>query len=403
LKKVIQINSVSNSGSTGRIAEQIGSKAIENNWSSFIAYGRYANSSSSKLIKIGSKKDFYGHLFKSFVLGQHGLGSENATSELIRQINDIQPDVIHFHNLHGYYINYKILFKYLEKFKGHIFWTLHDCWSFTGHCSHFSDINCNKWIDGCNTCPKIKNYPKSLFFDTSKEMYLLKKSQFCNIDNLHIVTVSDWLNNLVSKSFLKEYDITTIHNGVDLSIFKPKEKNDILLTKYQLSNKYIMITASTSWTKHKGFEDYLKLSALLREDEIIIMIGLNEEKIKKLPSNIIGIKKTESQLELSDWYNIADLVLNLSYQETFGMTSAEGFACGIPTIVYNATASPELVSHERLGYIDDPGLINDVYESVKKIRKNGSDFYSDFCRTTAMDKYNMDTQCQKYINLYQDL
>jgi glycosyltransferase involved in cell wall biosynthesis len=400
MNKLLQINSVANSGSTGRIAEQIGSKAIENNWRSFIAYGRYANPSSSELIKIGSKKDFYGHVFKSFVLAEHGLGSEDATLQLIEKIEEIQPDIIHLHNIHGYYINYKELFEYLKIFNGHIFWTLHDCWSFTGHCSYFSDVNCTKWINGCNTCPKINSYPKSLILDTSEAMYLSKKLQFCNIDNLHIITVSDWLKNLVSQSFLNKHVITTIYNGVDLAIFKPKVKSIIFLERYILHDKFIMLTAATTWTKSKGYEDYLQLSALLQEDEIIIMIGLDDDKIKKLPSNIIGIRKTESQLELSDWYNMADLVLNLSYQETFGMTSAEGFSCGKPSIVYNATASPELVTRNELGYIVEPGQIKDVYKAILEVKKNGADFYSITCRNIAEEKYDKDKQFQKYVDLY---
>lgn len=403
MHKLLQINSVVNSGSTGRIAEQINKKAIENNWSSYIAYGRFANKSTAKLIKVGTKKDFYFHIFKSFVLGQHGLASKEATLVLIESIKNINPDIIHLHNIHGYYLNYEILFEFLKDFKGKIVWTLHDCWSFTGHCTYFSDINCTKWISGCENCPKVKNYPSSLIFDTSKSAYFSKKSNFSNLKNLQIVTVSNWLQSLVSKSFLKDHPVQTIHNGVDLQIFDLKERNQNLLNKYHLSDKFVMLAAATSWSKHKGFDDYLKLASFLAKDEVLILIGLSQEIIKILPLNVIGISKTESQEELADWYNSTHVVLNLSYQETFGMTSVEGFACGKPTIVYNATASPELVSREELGYIIEPGNVSEVYDAVKKIKKNGQTFYSKSCRNTALENYNMDVQYQKYVALYENL
>lgn len=403
MRKLLQINSVVNTGSTGRITEQINDKAIENNWASYIGYGRYGNFSTAELIKIGNRADFYGHIFKSFVLGKHGLGSKEPTKNLIKEILKIKPDIIHLHNIHGYYLNYEVFFRFLKSFNGKIVWTLHDCWSFTGHCSYFSDINCNKWISECKNCPKIKNYPRSLILDTSKTAYNLKKSLFASLDNLQIVTVSEWLHNLVSTSFLMDHPIVTINNAVDLSVFKPRKINIHLIKKYNISSKFIMIAAATSWSKNKGFDDYLKLSNFLSDDEVIVLIGLKDDVIKKLPFNIIGISRTENQVELADWYNISHVVLNLSYQETFGMTSAEGFACGKPTIVYNVTASPELVSKDELGYIIEPGIVSEVYAAAKKIKKCGKVFYSNSCRENALEKYNTETQFQKYIELYDKL
>lgn len=400
---LLQINSVVNSGSTGKIVEQISDKAIENSWLSFIAYGRAANSSSAELIKIGNRKDLYGHVFKSFIFGKHGLASKDATRALIKKIEKIKPDIIHLHNIHGYYINYEILFGFLKNFKTQVVWTLHDCWSFTGHCSHFSDINCQKWVMGCEICPKVKNYPKSLIFDTSKRAYVLKKSLYSNFDNLQIVTVSEWLNRVVGNSFLQGHPIITIKNAVDVSIFRPKQINSDLTSKFHLANKFVMMAAATAWGKNKGLEDYLQLSSLLGEDEIIVLIGLKEEIIKRLPTNIIGISRTEDQMELVAWYNVSDVVLNLSYLETFGLTSVEGFACGKPTIVYNATASPELISDDRLGFIVKPGNISDVYKAIQIIRRNGSGFYLQACRRNVVENYNAVIQFQKYINLYMKL
>jgi putative colanic acid biosynthesis glycosyltransferase len=399
--KVLQVNSFVNMGSTGRISEQIGLKVIQEGWESYIAFGRKANSSKSKLYKIGKDFDFYRHALESRILDKHGLSSINSTNNFIDYIYQIKPDIIHFHNLHGYYVNYEILFESISKLNNcKIVWTLHDCWSFTGHCTYFSDINCDKWKETCFSCPKKNNYPSSLFFDKSRESYNLKKALFTKFP-ITFVPVSNWLGSLVSESFLKDQNIEVISNGVDSDIFYSKNPNVNLLNKYKLNGKTVLLAASTSWAGQKGFSDYIKLSNILSKDQVIVLVGLPKSLSKKLPSNVIGVPRTEIISELVDWYNVSSIVLNLSKLETFGLTTVEGFMCGKPSVVYNSTASPELIKSSVLGRIVEVGDIFEVKSAIDELLISQSNSYK--IRELALLDYSANNQFFKYIDLYKRL
>ena len=197
--KLIQINTIASAFSTGRIAEQIGKLMQSRDWESYLAYGRFANASSNRLIKIGNRFDQALHLLESRLFDRHGLSSKIATKRLIEKIKQIDPDVIHLHNIHGYYLNYPILFDYLSQAGKPVVWTLHDCWAFTGHCSHFATANCYRWKSGCFTCPLKGIYPRSIGLDRSRENYADKRYYFNKVKNLTIVTVSQWLKQLIQQ------------------------------------------------------------------------------------------------------------------------------------------------------------------------------------------------------------
>ncbi|MCK6611986.1 MAG: glycosyltransferase [Bacteroidia bacterium] len=399
--KILLVNSSANMGSTGRISEQIGLKVIQEGWESFVAYGRKANSSKSKLFRIGTNFEIYKHLFFSRIFGKHGLSSVTPTEKLIKYIQEIKPDIIHLHNLHGYYINYKILFESLSKLqKCKIVWTLHDCWSFTGHCTYFSDINCDRWKTQCFDCPKKNNYPSSFFFDRSFESYQLKKELFTSFP-ITIVPVSNWLGDLVKESFLSCHNIEVILNGVDSEIFCPKEPNTELLRKYQLQGKTILLAASTSWAGQKGFNDYIELSKVINKNLVIVLVGLPRKLMFGLPTNVIGVPRTENVNELVDWYNLASVVLNLSKLETFGLTSVEGFMCGKPSIVYNATASPELIKNDNLGRIVSIGDIQGVSTAIGELLSSSNS--KEIIRKSALLHFDVKVQLNKYIYLYKSI
>ncbi|MBR5147131.1 MAG: glycosyltransferase, partial [Bacteroidales bacterium] len=223
MKKLLIINVTVNSGSTGRIAEEIGQTAISNGYETYFAYGRVARESKCKIIKIGNSLNVKLHGVESLLFDNHGFSSRQATKKFIREIERIKPDIINIHNLHGYYINVKILFEYLSKANIPVVWTFHDCWPFTGHCSYFDRFNCTKWQTECHHCPNKKGYPSSLFIDNSKNNFNRKKKLFSNINNLNIVTPSHWLTNISKLSFLKEKNIVTIHNGTNLNVFNIRD------------------------------------------------------------------------------------------------------------------------------------------------------------------------------------
>jgi glycosyltransferase involved in cell wall biosynthesis len=402
MPKILQINSLVNKGSTGRIVEQIGNFFISNGWQSYIAFGRSSNESKSKTIKIGNEFDHILHGIKSRLLDKHGLSSSNATRNLIKKIIEIKPDIIHLHNLHGYYLNYEILFNYFRTIKTPIVWTLHDCWSITGHCTFFSDINCNKWKSECNNCPKLKNYPTSIFIDNSLINFNLKKKKFNSIENLTLVPVSHWLGQIIKQSFLQDYEINVIQNGVDLKSFYYVDNSDTINKKYSIDGKKILLGVATTWDARKGIMDYYKLAKVISSEYVILLVGLTKKQIELLPNNIIGIERTESIDELKDLYSSAEIVLNLSYQESFGLTTVEGFACGTPSIVYNCTASPELVTPET-GIVVEPGNIESLVIAINTIANNGKSFYTKNCRKLAENKYNNEVKIAEYFKLAQTL
>ena len=397
--KILQINVIANSGSRGKIAEKIGIQILKEGWESYIAYGRWAYSSKSKLIKIGNKIDIFSHVIGSRLLDKHGYFSIHATKKLIKKIKEINPDIIHLHNIHGYFLNYKILFDFISQYNKPIVWTLHDCWSFTGHCSHYTAAKCNKWQTLCFKCPIINSYPKS-FIDNSKNNYIKKKTIFTHPANLHIVTVSDWLHNQVDQSFLKNYPIHTICNGINLNTFKPKVST--IRKKLKIENKFVILSIASYWNNLKGLNDFIQFANLLDDKYVIILVGVKKAQLKMLPSNIIGIPKTENIEELVDLYSAADIYASFSIEETFGMTIAESMACGTPVIVYNSTACPELVTNNT-GFIVNPHDFEKVIEAIVKVEKIGKNAYSQICRKHIEDCFSEEKTYTQYLSLYKEL
>lgn len=401
MKKLLQINSVINSGSTGRIAEEIGQTAIAAGWESYIAYGRNERPSSSNLIKIGTDKDVKLHGLQTRLFDRHGLSSRKATSDFIKQIDNIKPDIVHLHNIHGYYINIEVLFHYLKNANVPVVWTFHDCWPITGHCSHFSYVGCEKWKSQCFECPQKSGYPASYFIDRSKKNYILKKKLFNSLSNLTLVTVSQWLSDILKESFLQNIPIKVINNGINTEIFKFTDSTTFRVNN-GIGDKFVLLGVATSWGDKKGLNDYVELSKRLNSDFQIVLVGLTNKQIKQLPDNILGIERTESVEELAVIYSSADIVLNLSYQESFGLTTVEGFSCGTPGIVYNATASPELID-KSTGEIVEPGDIYGLVKAINLIKKNGKEYYSGACVNRAHKLYKKEDRYREYIDLYESL
>jgi putative colanic acid biosynthesis glycosyltransferase len=401
MKKILQINTVVNSGSTGRITEEIGQLAIKAGWKSYIAYGRNKRPSESELIKIGNSWDNKMHGLQTRLFDMHGLASKNATNDLVIQIKKIKPDIIHLHNIHGYYLNYEILFSFLNVVNIPVVWTLHDCWPITGHCTYFTYVGCNKWETECFSCPQKTNYPASFLIDRSKKNFNRKKELFNSLMDVTIVPVSNWLSDILKKSFLHKYPVRVINNGINTEVFKPTESSEFRV-KYSIENKFILLGVAIDWEPRKGLQDFIELSKQLESNYQIVLVGLTNKQIKQLPENILGIERTEDIEALVHIYSVADIVLNLSYEETFGMTTVEGLACGTPGIVYNATASPELIDNST-GLIVEPGDINELIEAIKVIEQNGKQYYTEACVNRAHRLYKKEDRFKEYIELYEEL
>lgn len=392
---LLQINSCANWGSTGKIAEQINQMAAAQGWETYIAYGRLVNPSQSKLIHVGNTLSQAIALLEARLFDNDGLANRVATRRLVKKIKKIKPDIIHLHNLHGYYINFKILFDYLNSSNIPVVWTLHDCWSFTGHCGHFVGANCEKWKTQCLECPLKKGYPASLWLDQSARNYNLKKQLFAANKNLHIVAVSRWLANLVQQSYLKCADVRIINNGIDINIFKPIVTGE--------KSKFSILGVSSVWNKSKGLYDFYRLRETLDVNQFdITLVGLREDQVKALPKGIKGITRTNSVEELVRYYAISDVFVNPTYGDTFPTTNLEALACGTPVITYRTGGSPESVD-QRTGIVVDQGNVNDLCEAIISIKKDGKQMYSDACRDRAEKLFNKEDRYLEYVSLFSEL
>jgi glycosyltransferase involved in cell wall biosynthesis len=312
-------------------------------------------------------------------------------------IDSKKPDVIHLHNIHGDWLHLETLFKYIKKNKVAVVWTLHDCWAFTGRCSHFVSVNCEKWKTKCEKCINKSTYPISYFFDRSKEMYEDKKRLFMNIDNLTIVTPSVWLSKIVKKSFLCQYPIKVIPSGINTEIFLPKKEKSSIYSK--IGDKHIILGVANSWTDSKGFNDFIRLDSILDHDRYqIVMVGLNKRQLKQIPKTIVGISKTTNQYQLAELYSGASCYLNCSKLETQGLTTVEALACGTPVVVYNKSAIPEVVG-DGCGAVLDTTTPTDVKKVVEYICEESKN-KSCMCREHVIEHYRSSDRFDDYLSLY---
>jgi len=397
--RVLQINSVYGVGSTGRIVKNLHEVIIKMGYEGYIAYGRGTLLRNSNTIRIGDNFDIYKHFVITRLFDRHGFGSKGATREFINKIEEIDPDIIHLHNIHGYYINIEILFNYLKEINRPIVWTLHDCWAFTGHCAYFDFIGCDKWKIGCERCPQKSRYPKSILLDSSKYNYQRKKELFTGIKNMTIVTPSKWLANLVKESFLKEYDVRVIYNGIDLKIFSPKDDKSFK-KKYGIENKFIILGVANIWDYRKGLRYFFDLSQMIDNNSVIVLVGLNKKQLKNLPSNIIGIEKTNNIEELAEIYSSADVFVNPTLEDNFPTTNLEALACGVPVITFNTGGSPESVD-DHTGMVIEKGNMKQLIDGINYFKKVNRTAYSSNCRKRAEMLYDMSITYNEYINLYQ--
>lgn len=399
--KLLQIDSCLGVLSTGRITESIAALASEQGWDCYIAHGaRCVGETKQHHYQITTKADEYIHYAQSLLFDSHGLHSTSATKRLVRWIDEIKPDVINLHCIHGYHLNYKVLFEYLNKHEIPVVWTFHDCWSFTGHCGHFVSVDCNKWKTECHNCALKGDYPKAIGFDRSRKNFRLKKDLFLSVRNMTIVPVSYWLNDMVKQSYFKNVPSRVIYNGVDTDVFQNRKSN--LRHEMGLEGKVVLLGVASAWSDSKGLSDYISLSKTLPEHYKIVLIGVSDNLSKSLPLNIVCIGRTSNSIQLAEYYSMADIVMNLSYAETFGLTTAEGMACGTPGIVYNRTASPELITPET-GIVVEAGDINAVVNAVNEIRMKGKSFYSKACRERALTYFDKNKRFAEYVDLYEEL
>ena len=392
--KIVQINSVCGRGSTGKIcvavSELLSKKGVEN----YILYSRWL---SDYPIAIKYEDDHYAkwQALREKVFGTYGFEAKSATRKLIKNLEEIKPDIVHLHILHCHDCNLTMLFDYLRKKHIKVFWTFHDCWAITGYCPHFDMINCTKWKENCGHCPDWKRF--SWFFDRSKEMQRRKKAMVDGLD-LTIITPSEWLAGVVKKSFMKDFPIKVINNGIDLNVFKPIEHADSELDnikmQYGLTGKKIILGVADVWSVRKGLPDFIRLRERLDDSFVIVLVGVTRDVQKNLPKGILGIQRTQNQQELALMYAAADVFVNPTYEENYPTTNLESMACGTPVITYRTGGSPEMLTPDT-GWVVNKGDVDalvDVIQSIdyqnlsrrKKCLERAQEF---FAKESCFEKY----------------
>ena len=393
--KVLFINMAYGAGSTGKIIADIMDMLKKNGNDVKALYGTGEQSHNADAVKVSGKLGYYFHNAASRLTDHAGLYSWAATRKMIREIKAFQPDLIHLHTLHGFYVNYEMLFRFLKEADIPVVWTLHDCWAFTGHCTHFSQAKCTQWQTECRDCKLLRRYPQCYGRGDVRRNFLRKKRAFTGVKNLTITTPSRWLANQVSRSFLRDYPRTVIPNGIDRRIFRPQSSG--LRKKYRLEDKKIVLGAANVWNTRKGLPDMLTLADRLGSAYQVVLIGLTERQLPDIPANVLGLLRTANQTELAQWYSAADVFVNPTYEETFGLTTVEAQACGTPVVVYQTDGCPETVAPGN-GRLVPQGDMQALEDAVRDIT-NGS-CRADPQRAAQFDK---DAVYQDYLELYENV
>lgn len=335
----------------------------------------------------------------AYYSGLQGCFALGTTYRLLKKIQTFQPDLIHLHNIHGDFINLPMLFWYIKKYRIPLVWTLHDCWAFTGRCPHFIMVNCEKWKTGCFQCAyPPRAYPEGLL-DQSKFNWTLKRRCFTDVENMALVAPSNWLASLVKTSFLKAYPVHVIHNGIDLSVFRPIESD--FRKRYQITAKFILLGVSFSWDKRKGLDVFLDLFHRLEQTKYqIVLVGTDDEIDSQLPSNIISIPRTKNQTELVKIYSAADLFVNPTREETLGLVNVEALACGIPVVTFRTGGSPECMD-ESSGSVVECDDIDGLEHEIRRICAS-TPYSSENCIKRAL-AFDRELRFQEYVRLFEQI
>lgn len=394
--KIYQINIVYGEKSTGRIVADIKNVLESQGYKCRAAYGR-GRGKSPEAYRIDTEMEVITHAALSRVFDNVGNYSKRATERLVSDIIRFNPDIIHLHNIHGYYVNIHKLFHFLREYGKPVVWTLHDCWAFTGHCAYFDKAGCDKWLRGCYNCSAKEDYPASFLKDNSRNNYENKKRLFGELDQLTLVTPSEWLQKLVKQSFLKGKDCVVINNGIDVDAFNYHDNNTFRSRHGIADSTKIILGVASRWAARKGLADFLRVRERLESEYLIVLVGLKHKTVQELPEGILGIEKTDSISQLADLYSTADVFVNPTYEDNFPTVNIEALACGTPVVTYDTGGSGECVT-PLTGKIVPKGDVEKLIEAIREMTSRDKDAV--VCRSWAL-RYSKEECYEKYIRLYE--
>lgn len=391
--RIVQICTNATSGSVGSIVRNLCDELQKKGHQYLICFGRGKNPEGYNYFKFDYKLDIYGHVLLARLFDSDGLHSKLATKRLIKKLESYKPDIVHLHCLHGYYINYPLLFKYLKESNIKVIWTMHDCWAFTGHCCYFDYINCNQWKNRCKKCKQSRSYPKS-YFSYSYKNHDSKKKLFTELDDCTIVTPSIWLADLIKQTFFNKYRVVTINNGINTDVFKLTYDNEVL-RKYNIDiNKKTILCVASIWDKRKGLADALELINYIPDNVQLIIVGIDEKQVNNALSGVICIPRTEDIHELATIYTFATLLFNPTYEDNYPTVNIEAIACGTPVVTYDTGGSPEIIKKTNSGII----IKQRDYRTLLKYLNQCNDKLNMINIPKEILSYK--NMCNKYLELY---
>lgn len=400
--KILLINTVYGSGSVGRITAELCDAVTEAGGRACVAYGRGTAPEGANAYKIGSRPDFYRHVCRNFLRGEGGFGSEKRTRRFLEFLDREQPGLVHLHNLHGFYLQVELLFAWLKERGLPVVWTFHDCWPYTGHCAYYDKNNCHGFQNGCTSCPyHASAYPYALFKDNAAESFVRKRRAFTGVDSLTVVTPSVWLADEVKRSFLKEYPVRVIPNGIDLSVFSPKGRKE-----RKTAEKRVLGVANV-WEERKGLKFFLELAELLPDLYEIELVGLSSAQIKKLGGRfgkrLRLFPRTGGAQELARRYREADVFVNPTLEDNFPTVNLEALACGTPVVTFPTGGSPETID-DTCGICTGEKSAQALCDAVRLVCENGNAerFTADACRLRARS-FDKQDRYEEYMDLYQEM
>lgn len=397
--KILHINTVCGHGSTGSIATDIAVECEKKGHEYYVAYGQ-GDTTYHRSFKIGGKWENHFHnLICSRLLGMQGYGTHRGTKKLIAWIRKLAPDIVHLGNLHGNYLNLPLLFNYLKTSKIPVVLTLHDCWAFTGKCSHYTAAGCYKWETQCSSCPLFRSYPPTFFFDRSARLFQDKRNWFTALEHVQVVAVSQWLKQEAERSFLGKWPVHRIYNWVDSERFHHTTPSESLYEKYGLpKNHKYLVSVSAGWDKHSTkYRDAVNLTAKLPSDYRLLLVG-SVNHGTTIPSPIYHIPYISDPNDLSAIYSLATAYIHFSVEDTFGKVIAEAMACGTPPIVFDSTACPEIAA--EYGFKVAPHNVNAIIALLPRMETITNEHRAKLIERVKTS-YNLAENTGRYLELYE--
>ena len=393
---LVQIN-CSHNGSTGTIMNSIHAAAVQSGWRSYtICVGtkqaRAAALANQIYIRQAIERGFYRKFNK--LTGRYGLGFPLATRELLAVLDRLKPDLLQLHNLHHHFFDIGSLFTYIKKHDIRVVWTLHDCWPFTGLCTHFQISGCKKWQIGCYKCPSLRGYP-TIYLDQTKKLYSLKKKWFCSVPHMQLVATSEWMAGLVKQSFLKDYSVSVLHHGIDHSVFRPT--SSALAYENDWTGKFVVLGVAFIWSYAKGIDVYASLAEHLDESYQIVLVGEIPEGYQ-LPPNVCCLGKIADKRKIAELFSAADVFFNPTREEALGLVNVESLACQTPVVTFRTGGTAECVD-ETCGVLLDDCRWEAAYEVIRRMRNGELRFSSEACTKKSME-FTEQNQQQTYLEIY---